>query len=164
MPLAKLAIKPPIFVTMVLLAITLVGVMSYMRMGVDLYPDMSNPIVSVTVSVPGATPQDVENLVTIPVEQAVSVLNGVASTSSTSREGMSMVTVSFVPGFDQQQGAQEVREVLDSVTRRLPSGANAPVLMRFDPNSAPFMTVAMGSTGTPLSAADLNQILSNVIQ
>jgi HAE1 family hydrophobic/amphiphilic exporter-1 len=100
MPLAKLAIKQPIFVTMVLLAITLVGVMSYMRMGVNLYPDMSNPMVSVSVSFPGASPQDVENLVTKPIEAALSGLSGVDSISATSREGMSMVTVNFAVGFD----------------------------------------------------------------
>ncbi len=71
MPLAKLAIRQPIFISMVLLAVTLLGGLAYSRMGVDLYPDISNPVVSVTISFPGASPEDVETLVTKPVEQAV---------------------------------------------------------------------------------------------
>ena len=69
MPLAKLAIKQPVFVTMVLLAITLVVLLSYSKMGVELYPDISNPVVMVCVSFPGASPQYVETLVTKPLEQ-----------------------------------------------------------------------------------------------
>ncbi len=164
MPLAKLAIKQPIFVTMVLLALTLVGVMSYMRMGVDLYPEMSMPMVSVSVSYPGASPQDVETLITKPMEASFASLNGVSSVSSTSREGMSMVSITFVAGFNLQQGAQEVRETLDSLSRRLPRDAGAPMLMRFDPSQAPFMTIAMANKGAPMSPADLNQLLSEVIE
>ena len=87
MPLAKLAIKQPLFITMVLLAITLVGVLSYIHMGVDLLPDMSNPTISVSVSFPGASPQDVETLVTKVVEQALSGVSGVSTISSTSQQG-----------------------------------------------------------------------------
>ena len=67
MPLAKLAIRQPIFISMVLLAVTLLGVLSYFRMGVDLYPDISNPVVFVSISFAGASPQDVETLVTKPL-------------------------------------------------------------------------------------------------
>ena len=77
MPLAKLSIKQPIFISMVLLAFTLVGILAYQRMGVDLFPDISNPVVSVSVSYPGASPEEVETLVTQPIEKAVSTLNGI---------------------------------------------------------------------------------------
>ena len=164
MPLAKLAIKQPLFITMVLLAITLVGVLSYLHMGVDLLPDMSNPTISVSVAFPGASPQDVETLVTKPVEQALAGVSGVNTISSTSQQGMSNVTVSFVVGFNLEQGAEEVREVLDPLTRSLPTGAQTPVLRRFDPNQSPFMTVALTIKGTPLSAADLNQLVTEVVQ
>ncbi len=87
MPLAKLAIKQPVFITMVLLAVTLVGVLSYFNMGVELYPDMSNPMVMVGVSFPGASPQDVETQVTKPLEQTLSTISGIDSMSSTSSQG-----------------------------------------------------------------------------
>lgn len=164
MPLAKLAIKQPLFITMVLLAITLVGVLSYLHMGVDLLPDMSNPTISVSVSFPGASPQDVETLVTKRIEQALGGVSGVSSISSTSQQGMSNVMVSFVVGFNLEQGAEEVREAIEPLARGLPTGAQTPTIRRFDQNQAPFMTVALTVRGTPLSAADLNQLLTEVVQ
>ena len=106
MPLAKLAIKQPVFITMVLLAITLVGILSYTHMGVELYPDMSNPVVMVGVSFPGASPQDVETQVTKPLEQTLSTISGIDSISSTSSQGMANVMVSFVIGYNIQQGIE----------------------------------------------------------
>jgi HAE1 family hydrophobic/amphiphilic exporter-1 len=164
MPLAKLAIKQPLFITMVLLAVTLVGVLSYLHMGVDLLPDMSNPTISVSVSYPGASPQNVETQVTKVVEQALNGISGVSNISSTSSQGMSMVTVSFVVGFNLEQAAEEVREAIDPLIRSLPSGAQTPVMRRFDQNAAPFMTVALTIKGTPLSSADMNQLMTSVIQ
>lgn len=140
---AKLAIRQPIFITMVLLAVTLLGIISYFRMGVDLYPDMSNPVVSISISFPGASPEDVETIITKPVESSVSTVSGIDSISATSREGMSMVTVSFVIGYDLQQGAQDIRERLDTLKRRFPDGVDEPTLRRFDPNSSPFMTISL---------------------
>ncbi|MFH0809412.1 MAG: efflux RND transporter permease subunit, partial [Pseudomonadota bacterium] len=163
MPLAKLAIRQPIFVSMVLLAVTLMGVLTYFRMGVDLYPDMSNPVVSVQVSFPGASPQDVENLITMPVERSLSSVNGVDSISASSREGSSSVMVSFVIGYDIQQGAQDIRERLDSIKRRLPDGADDPILRRFDPNSSPFMTAALTVEGD-ISPADKRRMVEEIIQ
>ncbi|MFC1940724.1 efflux RND transporter permease subunit, partial [Chloroflexota bacterium] len=163
MLLAKLAIRQPIFISMVLLAVTLVGGLAYSRMGVDLYPDISNPVVSVSISFPGASPQDVETLVTKPVEQAVSTVSGVETISATSREGSSRVTISFVIGHDIQQGAQEVRERLDILKRRFPDGVDEPTLRRFDPNASPFMTVAISVQGDNLSPAELRRMVEEIV-
>ena len=162
MPLAKLAIKQPIFVTMILLAIVLVGVISYLNMGVELYPDTSNPSVSVSVSFPGASPTDVQTLVTQPLERALSTINGVDSISSTSSQGSS-VTVNFIVGYNVQQGALDIRQNLDSVQRSLPSGASAPMMRRFDPNSSPFLTAALDVSGN-LSTDDLTQLIQQIIE
>lgn len=89
MKLAKLAIQQPVFISMVLLALTLIGALSYFRMGVDLLPDISYPTVTVTISFPGASPDEVETLVTKRVEQSISTLNGIDGVSASSREGMS---------------------------------------------------------------------------
>ncbi|MDO8568334.1 MAG: efflux RND transporter permease subunit [Dehalococcoidales bacterium] len=161
--LAKLAIRQPIFVSMVLLAITLVGFLSYSRMGVDLYPDMSNPVVSVSIAFPGASPQDVETLVTKPVEESLSTVNGVDSISASSREGSAQIMVSFVIGHDLQQGAQEVRERLDVLKRRLPDGTDEPVLRRFDPNTSPFMTAALAVKGDNLSPSDVRRMVEEIV-
>jgi hydrophobic/amphiphilic exporter-1 (mainly G- bacteria), HAE1 family len=162
MPLAKLAIKQPIFITMVLLAIALVGILGYQRMGVELYPNTTSPVVSVSVSFPGASPSDVETLVTKPIEQALSTISGVDSINSSSGLGSSNVMVTFVAGYDQTVGAQQVRESLDTISRRLPSGASAPVMRRFDPSTMPFMTVALNVAGDP-SADDLRQLIEQVL-
>ncbi|MFC1988982.1 efflux RND transporter permease subunit [Chloroflexota bacterium] len=163
MLLAKLAIRQPIFISMVLLAVTLLGALSYSRMGVDLYPDISNPVVSVSISFPGASPQDVETLVTKPVEQAVSTVSGVETVSATSREGSSRVTISFVIGHDIQQGAQEVRERLDVLKRRLPDGVDEPIFRRYDPNTSPFMTVAISVRGDNLSYVELRRMVEEIV-
>ncbi len=162
MLLAKLAIRQPIFITMVLLAVTLLGVLCYFRMGVDLFPDMSNPVVSVSIGFPGASPSDVETLVTKPVEQAVSTVSGVDTVSASSREGNSQVTISFVIGHDLQQGAQEVRERLDILKRRLPDGVDDPVLRRFDPNTSPFLTAALSFQGD-LSPVEKRRMVEEII-
>jgi len=163
MPLAKLAIRQPIFISMVLLAVTLLGGLSYFRMGVDLYPDISNPIISVSISFPGASPEDVETLVTKPLEQAVSTVSGVDTVSATSREGSSQVIISFVIGHDIQQGAQEVRERLDVLKRRLPDDVEEPVLRRFDPNTSPFMTVALSVREGTLSPVELRRMVEEIV-
>ncbi|MFC2005938.1 efflux RND transporter permease subunit [Chloroflexota bacterium] len=163
MQLAKLAIRQPIFISMVLLAVTLVGALSYSRMGVDLYPDISNPVVSVSISFPGASPQDVETLVTKPVEQTVSTVSGVETISATSQEGRSWVTISFVIGHDIQQGAQEVRERLDILKRRLPDGVGEPIFRRYDPNASPFMTVAISVRGDNLSYVELRRMVEEIV-
>jgi hydrophobic/amphiphilic exporter-1 (mainly G- bacteria), HAE1 family len=131
MPLAKLAIKQPVFITMVLLAVTLVGVLSYFSMGVELYPDMSNPMVMVGVSFPGASPKDVETQITKPLEQSLSTISGIDTISSTSSQGSSNVRIAFTVGYNLQQGVEDVRQRMDSFTRRLPKGANAPTINRF---------------------------------
>ncbi len=163
MPLAKLAIRQPIFISMVLLAVTLLGVLSYFRMGVDLYPDISNPIVSVSISFPGASPEDVETLVTKPLEQAVSTVSGVDTVSATSREGSSQVIISFVIGHNIQEGAQEVRERLDVLKRRLPDDVEEPVLRRFDPNTSPFITVALSVREGTLSPVELRRMVEEIV-
>ena len=162
-PLAKLAIKQPIFITMVLLAIALVGVLSYLNMGVELYPDISNPSVSVSVSFPGASPTDVETLVTKPLERSLATINGVSSISSTSMEGSSMVTVNFNVGYNIQQGSQDIRQALDAYERTLPTGANTPVMRRFDPNSSPFLTAALNISGN-VTDVEVRQIVEQIIQ
>jgi len=148
---------------MVLLAITLVGILSYLNMGVELYPDISNPSVFVSVSFPGASPRDVENLVTKPIERALSTINGVSSIASTSSEGASSVMVYFAVGYNIAQGIADVRESLNTVQRRLPSGANVPVLFRFDPNTMPFMTAALNLSEN-IPPVELRKMIEQVVQ
>ncbi|MFC1943054.1 efflux RND transporter permease subunit [Chloroflexota bacterium] len=163
MLLAKLAIKQPVFITMVLLSITLVGILSYLNMGVELYPDISNPNVSVSVSFPGASPQDVETLVTKPIERSLSTINGVSSISSTSREGSSRVMVYFDVGYNIEQGVADIRDSLNAVQRRLPSGVDLPTLRRFDPNTRPFITAALDLSEN-LSPVELRKMIEQVVE
>ncbi len=163
MLLAKLAIKQPVFITMVLLAIALVGIIFYINMGVELYPDISNPSINVNVSFPGASPEDVETQVTKRLERSLSTINGVSSISSTSSEGSSSVTVNFIVGYDIQQGALDVRQAIDGVQRSLPSGSNPPVMRRFDPNSSSFLTAALHVSGNT-SSTELRKIIQEIIE
>lgn len=163
MPLAKLAIRQPIFISMVLLALTVLGLLSYRHMGVDLFPDISFPVVSVSTPFPGASPEEVETLVTKPVEAAISTLNGIDTVSANSREGMSFVIIYFSVGHDVQQGAQEIRERLDALKRRLPDGVEEPVLRRFDPNDTPFMTLTLSTPGWTISPVELRRLVEELV-
>jgi hydrophobic/amphiphilic exporter-1 (mainly G- bacteria), HAE1 family len=163
MPLAKLAIKQPVFVTMVLIAVTLVGVLCYFNMGVELFPNISPPIAMVSVSYPGASPQDVETLVTKPLEQTLSTVSGVNRLESTSSQGSCMVMIEFAVGYNLQQGVEDIRGRLDSFQRSLPNGAKTPVLNRFDPSSMPFMSVALNISGNP-TPVEQRQLIEQVIE
>jgi hydrophobic/amphiphilic exporter-1 (mainly G- bacteria), HAE1 family len=163
MPLAKLAIKQPIFITMVLLAVALIGVLSYMSMGAELYPSMSAPMVGVTVSYPGASPEDVQTLVTKPIENVLATISGVDTIQSRSSLGSATVMVSFQTGVNVDVAADKVREKLDSVQKDLPSDAESPVLMRGNPSGQAFMIVGIEVEGNP-SPTELRQLIEQVIE
>lgn len=104
MNLSAIAIKRPVFTVMVTVALMVLGVMGLSRLGTDLFPDITFPVVVVNVPYPGASPREVEQLVTKPLEDAVVSLNGIDRLKSTSREGLSSVILIFKLGVDLQRG------------------------------------------------------------
>ena len=128
-------IRRPVFTTMFVLLLVVFGIKSYPNLGVDLYPDVELPLVSVTVTYTGASPEEMETLITRPIEDRVSQVAGIKTLSSTVREGYSQTTLEFELGVDPREMASEVREKVASVRRRLPDDIDEPVVQRFDISS-----------------------------
>jgi HAE1 family hydrophobic/amphiphilic exporter-1 len=125
-------IKRPVFTTMIVMLLVVFGLGAYPTLGIDLNPDVEFPIVTVTITYTGASPEEMESLITKPVEDAVSSVSGIKSLSSVSREGTSQVTLEFEFGTNPKLAANEIREKVAGVRKRLPDQIDEPVVQRFD--------------------------------
>src|SRR5262245_36421130 len=125
--LAEICVRRPVFATMLIAAIPVVGRVSFFQVGVDRYPRVETPVVSVTTTNPGATPENMETEVTDRIEAAVNTVAGIDELRSTSTEGRSRVTISFELSKNADIAAQEVRAKVDPVIRDLPETADPPV-------------------------------------
>src|SRR5262245_25159726 len=143
MSIPRLAIQRPVTMFMISGVIILLGVMSLARLPVDLMPAVSFPSITVRVGYAGVGPLEIEELVTRPIEQAMSAVAGLERLESTSQEGSSRVTLNFAWGTDLNEAADDVRNRLDRVRGRLPEEADPPVMFKFDANAQPIMSVGV---------------------
>ena len=143
MSIPRLAIHRPVTMFMLSGVIILIGALSLMRLPVDLMPDISLPSITVRVGYPGVGPVEMEELVTRPLEQALSAVAGLERIESTSSEGSSRVTLNFAWGTDLNEAADDVRNRLDRVRARFPEEAEAPIMFKFDANTFPIMGVGV---------------------
>jgi len=144
--LSDISIKRPVFATMMMLALVTVGVVSYKRLAVDEYPDVTYPVISVQVSYPGASPEVVERDVIRPIETALNTVEGLYELTSTSSEGGGNVRLQFKLGVDPTRMQPEVSAKVSRIRRQLPRDMQEPIIMRFDPNDRPIMSVAISSS------------------
>jgi HAE1 family hydrophobic/amphiphilic exporter-1 len=143
--LVAVAVRRRVTVIMTALAVTAFGFVGYKRLPLELFPDIAYPSITVQTDFPDTAPQEVENLVTRPVEEAVGVLRGLQSIHSVSRPGVSEVTLEFAWDSDMDMLSMEVREKLDRLI--LPEGAEDPIVLRFDPSLDPIMRLALSGSG-----------------
>jgi hydrophobe/amphiphile efflux-1 (HAE1) family protein len=148
--LSAIAIKRPVFTVMITVALMVLGAMGLSRIGTDLFPDVSFPVVVVNVPYPGASPREVEQLVTKPIEDAVVSMNGIDRMKTISREGLSTTVVLFKLGVDVQDAATQVRERVAQIRYKLPSEIKEPAITRFDVGSTPVLTYALSGAGKSL--------------
>jgi hydrophobic/amphiphilic exporter-1 (mainly G- bacteria), HAE1 family len=139
------SIQRPVFATMVITSFVVLGLVSMSRLGIDLFPEVNFPFVNVAVVYPGAAPEEVETLVTKPIEDAVSGINGVKRVISTSTEGFARVGVELRLEVDAQSATAEVREKVAAIRGRLPLQIEDPTIERFDVAALPIMVFAVGS-------------------
>ena len=132
MSLSSVAIKRPVCTVMVTGALLVLGLVGFSRLGTDLFPDVAFPVVTVNVPYPGASPKEVESLVTKQIEDEVVSLNGIDRVRSFSREGLSTTIVFFQLGVDIMDAATQVRERVGRVKYKLPAEAKEPIVGRFD--------------------------------
>src|SRR5918995_4836096 len=144
--ISDISIRRPVFATMVIMSFMVLGVVSMTRLGIDLFPAVNFPFVNVTVVYPGAGPEEVESLVTRPIEDAVAGINGVKKIISTSAEGVSLVGVELRLEVDPQAATAEVREKVAAVRSALPQEIEDPTVQRYDVAALPIMVFAVGSS------------------
>ncbi len=145
MSLYKNAVKRPVTILMIVIAVLIIGGVSLNRLSVDLYPDIELPIVATLVNYEGVGPEEMERLVTRPVEDAVATLPGIKQISSQSGRGSSFVIAEFDYGTDMDFSEMKVRENVDTIRAFLPEDASSPMIFRFDLEMFPLMI--MGVTG-----------------
>jgi len=143
MKLTEISIKRPVFATVIILALVVLGLVSYMSLNVDQYPNVEIPVVAVTVLYPGAAPEQIETQVTQKVEDVVSVVAGVDHVTSTVSEGSSVTVIQFTLETNADTAVQNVRDKVGSLSAILPTDAKAPVIARFDPDDTPIMSIAL---------------------
>lgn len=143
MKIADFSVKRPVTIAMVMIAIAIFGFVSLPKLSVDLYPELNLPVAVVATSYPGATPAEVEKMVTKPLEEALGTVSNVKEIRSASIAEASQVIVQFNWGTNMDQATLDMREKVDLIKGRLPDGANSPRVMRLDPNSMPVITMSL---------------------
>ncbi|MDO4921213.1 MAG: efflux RND transporter permease subunit [Phascolarctobacterium sp.] len=154
-------IKRPVFTTMFILLLVVFGIRCYPEIGVDLNPDVDLPIVSVRVTYDGASPEEMETLVTKPIENRVSQVSGIKTLSSTVLEGYSETVLEFNLGVDPQVKASEVREKVSSVRKSLPDDIDEPVTQTVDLNARAIVAYTFSSTAR--SRGEIRRIIEDNI-
>jgi len=148
--LSDLALKRQITTFMVFIAIVMIGIFSLTKLSIDLLPDVEFPRLTVSVSYPGASPREVETLITEPLERAVSTVQNIEEVSSTSSEGSSSVRIAFAWGTDMTEATNDMRERVARVKGSLPEDAGEPMIWKFDASSMPIVFLGL-SGDMPLS-------------
>ena len=129
--LAEICIRRPVFASMIILALVVVGAASYFRLGVDRFPSVDLPNVSVRTTLPGASPEEVEAVISRPIEEVVNTVEGIQELRSISGQGASFVIATFNLNRDIDTAAQDVRDRVATVLNRLPDDATPPVISKF---------------------------------
>lgn len=145
MTLSEICVRRPVFTLMLILACVTFGVLSFGKLGVDQYPDVEIPTVTVTTTLRGASPEEIETQVSKLIEDAVSTAEGIDELRSTSLEGVSVVTVNFLLDRDRDQATQDVRDKVAAAIKDLPEGTDPPVVTRFDTTAIPVITLVVSS-------------------
>ncbi|UFJ40855.1 efflux RND transporter permease subunit [Brevibacillus humidisoli] len=160
MKISKHSIERPVTVMMGVLIVIILGIISLTRIPIDLYPDIEIPTAAVITSYSGVGPEEIENLITKPVENAISTVAGLKSLRSTSREGSSMVMAEFDYGTDMDEVIAEMQQKLERAKRSLPDDVDTPTVANYDPNSSPVLTFAVSSE---MDAAQLKALVEQSV-
>ncbi len=159
--LSDVSIKRPVFATMMMVALVVFGIVSFKRLAIDEYPDITYPIVIAQTTYPGASPQVMERDVSRPIEEALNTVQGLKEISSTSLNGVSLVRLTFNLNVDVLAAQQDVQAKVARIRRQLPPEIEEPVINHFDPNERPIMSLAMQSAERPLR--ELTSIADEVV-
>ena len=149
--LSNLSIKQPVFATMMMAALAVLGISSYQQLNVDQFPEVEFPIVTVTTRYAGASPETVERDVTRKIEESINTVEGVRHIESSSQEGISSIIVQFRLEVPTQVASQDIRSKVASIRSELPRDIEEPLVLRIKEPSAP---VAVSVEATLPASAD----------
>jgi HAE1 family hydrophobic/amphiphilic exporter-1 len=155
MSLADLSIKRPVFISCLVIASMVVGFLSMKKLGVDLFPDITFPVVTVTTVYPGAGPSEIETLVSKVFEEEIITVSGIKRLSSRNSEGVSVVIAEFNLETDVKYAEQQIRDRVSTAKRKLPTEAKEPTIRRIDPADQPVLVVSVSADLPPAKLYDL---------
>ncbi|QHA01531.1 efflux RND transporter permease subunit [Dehalobacter restrictus] len=162
MKISETSVKRPVTVLMLVFIVIILGFVSFTRIPLDLMPEMELPYAIVSTSYNGAGPQEIENLVTQPIEKAVSTAQNVKNISSITSEGSSLVILEFNYGVDMDQVALDLREKIDLIKDYFPDGVSSPMVLKLNMNSTPVLTLSISSP--TMSLSELQTLAEDTIQ
>ena len=145
--LSGVSIRRPIFTTMMMLALVVLGIFSFRGLPIDQFPEVDIPIVTVQTVYPGASPETIEREVTERLEEAFNPVEGVDRITSTTLEGVSQVIIEFELDRDVDQASQDIRDKIDAIRRELPTDIDPPVVQKLDPAAQPIISLAIRPNG-----------------
>jgi len=141
--ISEICIRRPVFTWVLVSMPVVLGAVAYFELGVDLFPKVDFPVLTVTATVAGASAEEMEATVTKPLEEAINTVSGIDQLQSTTREGLSQLTVQFLLEKDGDVAAQDVRDKVTSILKQLPEGMEAPLVNKFDMDASPIMTIGV---------------------
>lgn len=143
--LAEICVRRPVFATMLITTLVVLGIFSYNRLVIERFPRVEFPTIVISTILPGAGPQEIETEISDKIEQAVNTISGIEELRSVSSEGVSLVIVTFELERNLDSAAQDVRDKLNTALPLLPKTIDQPVVQKFDPDAAPIMTISLAS-------------------
>ena len=141
--LAEICVRRPVFATVIVLSLVVIGWFSYQQLGLDRFPKVDIPTITISTRLVGAAPEEIETDITDKIEEAVNTISGIDQLQSISSEGTSQVVVSFVLEKNLDVAAQEVRDKVNAILRDLPKDADPPIIQKIDPDAIPVLGIAL---------------------
>ena len=161
MTLAEVCVRRPVFATMLMMFLVVLGIFSFMDLGVDLFPKADPPIVNVRIRLPGASPDEVTSQIVLPVEEQISSVSGLDEMEIWSMDGLARITCRFALDRKMEDAAQDVREKVALAMGKLPPNTEPPVITKADPESDPIITLVVGG---PRGLREITEIADKQIK
>ena len=162
--LAKLSVKRPVFATVLILLVCVIGLAGYAQLGVDRFPKVDFPTIAVITRMPGAAPEEVETEISQKIEEAVNSISGIDQLKSISSEGVSQVLVTFVLEKDADVAAQEVRDKVATVIAQLPKGLDPPLVQKFGTENVPIMELALDAPDAKTDVRAVTEVADKTVR
>lgn len=161
MNISRFTVTRPVFTSMMILIVVIIGGFTLLRLNIDLMPEVNLPTLTVITTYENASPEEIEELITRPLEGVLAAITGVETLVSTSREGQSVINVSFTWGINLDSAANDIRDGFDRIRDLLPENADSPVLLKFDTSAFPIIILGVGSYLSPI---ELRQLIDDQVK